>query len=81
MKTVQRWCFWQALQPHPKEGKPQFVRGITAVGDRYICIGIVLLKYIGSRSLDRKADSDQKDPPPPPPLLISKTLAIHKTVE
>lgn len=31
--------FWQSLQPHPKEGKPQFVRGITAVGDSYICIG------------------------------------------
>ena len=31
--------FWQALQPHPKEGKPQFVRGIATVGDCYICIG------------------------------------------
>jgi len=31
--------FWQALQPHPKEGKPQFVRGITAAGDNRICIG------------------------------------------
>ena len=34
--------FWQSLQPHPKEGNAQFVRGITAVGDYHICIGKIL---------------------------------------
>ena len=35
--------FWQALQPHPTEGKPQFVRGIAAAGNSHICIGWLIL--------------------------------------
>jgi len=32
--------FWQALTPNVNQGQAQYARGITAVGDRHICIGV-----------------------------------------
>lgn len=32
--------FWQTLSPSPIPGEAQYARGITSVGDHYICIGV-----------------------------------------